>query len=278
MTIAIKPTASGSTIEQDGSTVLSVESDRSVDIDSGTLHVDATNHNVGIGTTPPAWRSLQTVLSIGNNASVSQYDSGGLSIATTIASNLYIDSTNTSRYIQNLGVTTYSQRPDIGEHIWSNAPSGLAGNPVTSTVRMKIDSSGYVTMPSQPAFLATRGSGNLSTTGSGAKIPFDYTLFNTGNHFSTSTNAFTCPVDGVYMFTWQGYQNGTQTLRLDLYENGSRLVGGYVANTAGDGFSSSVIVKASTNDVFDVRMETLTTTLFYGGGQPHTYFSGILIG
>jgi len=54
MTISIKPTASGSTIEQDGSTVLSVESDRSVDIDSGTLHVDATNNKVGIGTSNPS--------------------------------------------------------------------------------------------------------------------------------------------------------------------------------------------------------------------------------
>jgi len=53
MTISIKPTASGSTIEQDGSTVLSVESDRSVDIDSGTLHVDATNNRVGIGESNP---------------------------------------------------------------------------------------------------------------------------------------------------------------------------------------------------------------------------------
>ena len=54
MTISIKPTASGSTIEQDGSTVLSIESDRSVDVDSGTLHVDATNNRVGIGTSSPS--------------------------------------------------------------------------------------------------------------------------------------------------------------------------------------------------------------------------------
>ena len=53
MTISIKPTASGSTIEQDGSTVLSIESDRSVDVDSGTLHVNATNNRVGIGTSNP---------------------------------------------------------------------------------------------------------------------------------------------------------------------------------------------------------------------------------
>jgi len=89
MTISIKPTASGSTIEQDGSTVLSVESDRSVDIDSGTLHVDATNNRVGIGTTSPATAlDVNGVISLssgsnrrinyrlGNNDILYEFDSG----------------------------------------------------------------------------------------------------------------------------------------------------------------------------------------------------------
>ena len=89
MTISIKPTASGSTIEQDGSTVLSVESDRSVDIDSGTLHVDATNNRVGIGTSSPATAlDVNGVISLssgsnrkinyrsGNNDILYEFDSG----------------------------------------------------------------------------------------------------------------------------------------------------------------------------------------------------------
>ena len=72
MTISIKPTASGSTIEQDGSTVLSIESDRSVDVDSGTLHVDATNNRVGIGTSSPS-QTLH-VLNGTSSGGLIQYD------------------------------------------------------------------------------------------------------------------------------------------------------------------------------------------------------------
>jgi hypothetical protein len=78
MTISIKPTASGSTIEQDGSTVLSIESDRSVDIDSGTLHVDATNNNVGIGTSSPTSKLQVNGASIlGSPATFYVGDDGG---------------------------------------------------------------------------------------------------------------------------------------------------------------------------------------------------------
>ena len=72
MTISIKPTASGSTIEQDGSTILTVDgsgnittsynlsvsgtvsSTGDVAFDTNTLYVDATNNRVGIGTTTPS--------------------------------------------------------------------------------------------------------------------------------------------------------------------------------------------------------------------------------
>ena len=54
MTISIKsPTSTTGALQLNASDVLTIESDRSVDIDSGTLHVDATNNRVGIGTTSP---------------------------------------------------------------------------------------------------------------------------------------------------------------------------------------------------------------------------------
>ena len=54
MTISIKsPTSTTGSIQLNASDVLTIESDRSVDIDSGTLHVDATNNRVGIGTSSP---------------------------------------------------------------------------------------------------------------------------------------------------------------------------------------------------------------------------------
>ena len=62
MSTVIKGSASGQinlndttgSIQLNGSDVLTIESDNSVDIDSGTLHVDATNNRVGIGTSSPA--------------------------------------------------------------------------------------------------------------------------------------------------------------------------------------------------------------------------------
>jgi len=54
MTVSVKaPTSTTGSIQLNGSDVLTIESDRSVDIDSGTLHVDATNNRVGIGTSSP---------------------------------------------------------------------------------------------------------------------------------------------------------------------------------------------------------------------------------
>ena len=143
--------------------------------------------------------------------------------------------------------------------------------------RMRIDSSGRVTTPYQPAFLATKNTTNFLTTNA-VKIPLDYTVFNTGNHFNTSTNTFTCPVSGKYLFMWQGYQNGSVQLRIDLYKNGARYVGGYYAISANDGFSSSVLLDAAANDTVYLVLQSASTTLYYGGVEPHTYLSGYLLG
>ena len=87
MTISIKPTASGSTIEQDGSTVISIESHRSVDVDSGTLHVDATNNRVGIGTSSPTTTlDVETTIRSKANAATNDATVGKVSFYNTNAS------------------------------------------------------------------------------------------------------------------------------------------------------------------------------------------------
>jgi hypothetical protein len=55
MTVSIKsPTSTTGSIQLNGSDVLTIESDNSVDIDSNTLHVDATNNRIGVGTSSPS--------------------------------------------------------------------------------------------------------------------------------------------------------------------------------------------------------------------------------
>jgi hypothetical protein len=125
MTISIKPTASGSTIEQDGSTVLSVESDRSVDIDSGTLHVDATNNRVGIGTSSPA-TTLTVTGSYANGIEI--YKNG-------------VDSTSSARLFFNSDTNTTAVYNANGNFIIS---TGATVGSSSGTERMRIDSSGNV--------------------------------------------------------------------------------------------------------------------------------------
>ena len=132
MTISIKPTASGSTIEQDGSTVLSIESDRSVDVDSSTLHVDATNNNVGIGTSSPLGKLK---VAVGNNAPAA---SGNMNTG------VVIESASASRAL-NIGVNNTAGYSWINSAFANN--SGVPDNLVLmtgATERMRIASNGYL--------------------------------------------------------------------------------------------------------------------------------------
>jgi hypothetical protein len=66
--------------------------------------------------------------------------------------------------------------------------------------KLVIDSSGRVTTPYQPAFSVSRQNG-ASDTGSHNVPQFTTEFFNIGNHFSLSTQRFTAPVSGTYLFT-----------------------------------------------------------------------------
>ena len=71
MTVSVKaPTSTTGSIQLNGSDVLTIESDRSVDIDSGTLHVDATNNRVGVGTSSPGGKTHIQTASSGGTADV----------------------------------------------------------------------------------------------------------------------------------------------------------------------------------------------------------------
>jgi len=77
------------------------------------------------------------------------------------------------------------------------------------TTGLTVDSSGRVLLPAKPSFKAYANDGwiGITTAGTDVVLPFDHTEHNVGSHYDTSTNKFTCPVDGLYVFTAQIYVN-----------------------------------------------------------------------
>jgi hypothetical protein len=133
----------------------------------------------------------------------------------------------------NTGSTINSDGIDIGlngsnqGHFWlrENADLLIATNNIE---RLRIDSSGRVTMPYQPAFFATGNSGSI-TVSVGNYFPFN--VLNTtfagssrNSGYNTSTYLYTAPVTGLYQFYVQFYLDPNSVMNsITWWKNGSQL-------------------------------------------------------
>ena len=86
----------------------------------------------------------------------------------------------------------------------------------TNTERMRIDSSGRVTMTYQPAFRATL---ITSTNTTGNYMIFESVDYNIGNHYNATTGIFTAPIAGRYMVSVQGFNENSQSSQLYVRVN-----------------------------------------------------------
>jgi len=103
---------------------------------SEAMRIDSSG-SVGIGVTPAAWRSSQDVVQVGNG-SLSNYTD----IVTLLSHNYYHDGTS-GKYITT-GQEAYTINLSSYDNamIFSYAPSGTAGNTISFSEAMRIDSSG----------------------------------------------------------------------------------------------------------------------------------------
>ena len=90
------------------------------------------------------------------------------------------------------------------------------------TPNMIISNEGRIFKPNQPRFFAYASTTLTKSTGFHT-YSWDHTRFNVGNHFSTSTNLFTVPVSGCYLFGAQVRFDGGGSgyFRLIISINGS---------------------------------------------------------
>jgi len=112
----------------------------------------------------------------------------------------------------------YEAKIFFSDHATSDQGS-LAFYSARDTERMKIDSSGIVTKPYQPAF------GVRGTTFTGTIYKGNQVLANIGSHFSTATGKFTAPVAGSYSFNFTLTTQDANSQFIDLYKNGASTFG-----------------------------------------------------
>ena len=151
-----------------------------------------------------------------------------------------------------------------------------------------ITADGYVTQNKLPSFQARVGSGisNLSLSGgANHRVNYNNTTHNNGNHYNTSTNAFTAPVSGMYIFTAGCQVNGMNltswSSNLQLRVNGSHIAGVYhgTNNLGYEDKQVSAVLRLSANDAVEIVLVTNTSaTVEYSANDGRFHFSGSLIG
>jgi hypothetical protein len=145
------------------------------------------------------------------------------------------------------------------------------------TEAMRLDSSGRVTMPYQPAFAVYDLTMPSGTTGVGTG---GTVVSNVGSYYNSTNGRFTAPVSGTYLFNLsvQAFNSGsTSYVNVQLKLNGSTTYGNFVTGYGGTHnnhtqVTGSVILYLTANDYTQIYVD-------YGArsGAQNT-FNGFLIG
>ena len=149
------------------------------------------------------------------------------------------------------------------------------------TTGLTIDSTGRLLTPARPAFRAHKTDGNVSATNS--YVP-NVASFNVGNHYSTSTGKFTCPINGVYVF-YANILSGTNQASndLSLYLNNTDTDDRLVRSRVDNGGNSNAYATANIHFVgsFSANDEVflqVDSGEFFGTDRTWAQFGGYLLG
>ena len=150
----------------------------------------------------------------------------------------------------------------------------------TFTSRLGVDSSGRVTIPSQPSFFVQKNNGNHTTT---ADIVYNNVVHNVGSHYSTSNGRFTAPVAGKYLFSATGIcGNSTATAAagdVRITVNGSTYVRGHFnMSDQWESITSQAVISLSVNDYVNIYFEVGAGSAYMYGHAQYAVFSGHLLG
>ena len=166
----------------------------------------------------------------------------------------------------------------VGNDLYvENAEAGNLAFTTSNTERMRIDSSGRVTTPYQPAFAVYDLTFPSNTTGVGTG---GTVVSNVGSYYNSANGRFTAPVSGTYVFNLsvQAFNSGSTTyVNTSLKVNGGSTYGSFVTGYGGTynnhtQVTGSVILYLTANDYAQIYVD-------YGARSgAQSTFNGFLIG
>jgi hypothetical protein len=230
--------------------------------------------NVGIGTGSPS-QKLHVAAGTGNGIQIS-------SNGETAGAALFLQQTQTSNY-------TWRMAVGGGDNAWVTGRSLFFRDDNASSVRMAIDTSGRVTMPSQPVFIATVPTAIDLTYNTTHNISQYYTGIdiNRGNHYNTSNGRFTAPITGLYSFNWKYYLYPIASTEAYLYVNDNawiryQMIYNYSSNTNPGGNQGNAVLYLNAGDYVTLHMNFNTVggsnATLWNGGPRSSHWSGYLVG
>lgn len=214
---------------------------------------DSSTERLGLGTSSPLSPLDVTLEATGQRRFLVNYDDSAITIK----------GSNGSSNPESLRAVTSTFKVNTGT-------SGSGAE------RMRIDSSGRVTMPSQPAFNVRLNTSNSTAPAGIDTVTFNQIVTNVGSHYSNSTGRFTAPVSGFYQINLLMY-----------FQGGTSYVGSMLQKSDGTvyyNFSSvgSDVCVCTSQAVYLNQNDYLFTRTYCGGSttltRQYSYFSGYLIG
>ena len=200
----------------------------------------------------------------------------GMGIATPLQT-LHLK--QTARYTD-LGLETTNRKYTVG--VDNTTSEWYVYDDNATSFRMKIDSAGAVTIPSQPAFLAWSNANATIANNTWTDIQFATERFDTGSDFNSATGIFTAPVTGKYQINYNvridGIAASVAHASVQIYtSNQDYAYQTIITPTAYDSilnyhsFNGSLLVDMDANDTAKLRALINGSTGDYGGWLGTTF-------
>ena len=231
--------------------------------DATAITIDS-SERVGIGAAPAAKLHVQTSAvnsSIDNVADEFVIENNGASGMTILSAN------NDSGFIL-FGDPDYNAAAGIR---YEHANSAMSFRVNSGWDKLRIDSSGRVTMPNQPLARASYSGGNLGAT---AILPLNSNTYTRGG-MTVANNRITVPVTGAYFVGYHHLANlGGVQIRVKI--NGSGVAGSQTQEMGGSNtnFSAQQIISLAANDYLE--FETFSGGTVHGNSSYNCMYAYLL--